>query len=246
LNIDNDRLIELLKKAENNYLESIESSVKYNSITAIIDIKIILGKNGNFKIYRDIKRLIKSACECSIENLYEYEKIDCEKIVSYIEQLNVDERHRSYKFFEKKLIESGFVEDAILINKYFKKAEIMYLKRKDLGEKLFILPYKYLTYNYATLIASFFIFYALCFIVLLPSFSPSSTFFRFQKIAFTDNFVIDHSLNVLSLLMNIDNGYSLTYLSWAGIILATVAKVFTIFVVIGVFKKEIENRLARK
>lgn len=222
-----------------------ENYLKANLYFSIIQIKkdnFDLNQFGN-SIYIDSKMFIHFYINSIFERDIGYDVIDLKKIKKCINICeNKDEQYQlslnSYRLLKTK----GFEEESRKIKKIVnaKKTKLLNEQHYYLGKYVKILLHLS-TYNLCSILLVSFILFLISFIVLLPAPYKSWEIYSVTYQSFSDSFLINHFINLLSKIFAINNSFKIETYSIIGILsIVSIKVLYIIFIANYLYKKVID------
>jgi|GEM_PF-1823541 len=241
----NNELIEIVRKEQERLKMSTNPNEEVNILNNLIVIKhnnpqIILENT----IYVCIKMLINKYVELIKINDFGYDLFCYSKLFKVISFLNYSEQlsilnylfsvlDKEFPQIEKECL-IRFIK-VVKIDKIFSEKEY-----KNFPQALLL----YSSLDIKTLVISLFLFILLVIIILLPACFESMEIFKIKYESYSDNFVINHVLNVLTLFGDIKNGFVVTSSNIFGVILQLFGKITFILLIVNFIYKKISDKIS--
>ncbi len=233
-----------------NLYKKIDTIDSNNHLKAGLYFSIIQIKKDNpslssdvNSIYLDAKRFISIYIQSIDERDLGYDIIDINKLKKCInicgnkhEQFLLSQN--SYRILKAK----GFEEESKQMKKIVnsKKTELLYERPYYLGKYIRIL-FHLSTYNLFSIISTIFILFLISLIVLLPAPYKSWEIYNVTYHSYSDSFLANHIINLLSNIFGIKNSFNIETNSIFGILSIIAIKLFYIvFIVNYLYKKVID------
>lgn len=199
--------------------------------------------NEGNSIYIDAKRFISIYINSVEERDLGYDIIDINKISKCIEL--VDNEHEQLFLAQntyRLLKTSGFDEESKKIKKIVnvKKTKLLKIKPYYFGKYIKLILHLS-TYNMFTIILTISCLFLISFIVLLPAPFDNWQYFKVTYYSYSNTFIINHFVNILTNIFGIDNGFKIETSSLFGILsIITIKLFYIIFIVNYLYKKVID------
>lgn len=242
-----------MEKSELNHLLVKEESRYRGANTSIEKIGIlynlILLRNhikDTSKNYREIKQFIEVYIEVIKTENYGYDEINQSKIKQLIQLLPLKERLSALQYAIIVMTRELPEYDKTWIIDEKKSTEINYIfkeKRYNLFVKGFFL---FVGMNFIRVFFVLFCFIMLVNIILLPAPYECFSVFILKYEYYSELFILNHFLNVLSLICDIDNDFTITPTNWVGILLIILGKIFFVLIFVNFLYLKITEKIAVK
>ncbi|MCW2119206.1 hypothetical protein [Flavobacterium sp. 7A] len=206
---------------------------------------IFLKKKANLDeyIYKDIKLFIYHYLRHLKSANYGYDNINYDKILTLINLLPLDQKVSIIDYIilnsTKELPEVN--QNWFLTKKHnFKIEEIFKLKKKNKYiYGIFLICGKSTT----NLLLSLILIFILINIILLPAYNASFELFKITYEIYSDNFTINHILNVLTLFVDLDNKLTITPNNYFGLLLIVFGKILFAILLINFIYIKISDKI---
>jgi len=243
-----DNLLEILSR-ENIFIEKLINTDNYAEhffrINNIIEVKNQLNYiNENLSLYSDLKTLVKLYFTKLESSSYGYDTFRLDLIISKIKYTPTSQQIELLFFLKRLLIDNEYFELIRDCEKEINKAKLenykstfSYTKPKTYINvlKMILLWSSLSIFN---LLFSLAIMYVLSFIVFLPAPYGFMEVFKVQYINFSDNYLSNHALNLLSFLFDLSNKMIITSNCWYGLLGIILGKILYIILIINFVLKE--------
>jgi len=241
----NNELIEIVRRE----YERLKTSTNPNEGVNILNNLIVIKHNNpqiilENTIYVCIKMLINKYVELVKINDFGYDLFCFSKLFKVISFLNYKEQLSILNYLFS-ILDKEFpqIEKECLIHfiKIVKINKIINEKEyKNFPQALLL----YSSLDIISLLISLFLFILLVIIILLPAHFESMELFKIKYESYSDSFIINHVLNVLTLFGNIKNGLVVTASNTLGVILQLSGKTIFILLIVNFIYKKISDKIS--
>lgn len=244
MNINIQNLQRLIDIESHNLNNSVLYYQKLESQNSILQMKIHSGDASLIsEVYVDIKYLIKYYIKSCEEKQHGYDDIDMTKIFSYVDILNIEQKAKVLAYLRRMLILNGFEDEKEMCENTLSDVNCeLYLKKIsviNVLKFLYIKSTNKIPITLASLILSFLIFY----VVLLPTKIKYFQLFEIEYVKVSNIFWLNHFINLLFGLLQIDDDFKVKPLNWIGGFLVVFAKLLFVLLIINVLIKGISSKL---
>jgi hypothetical protein len=194
----------ILEIEEQKFIKSSSPIEKLSSINLIIQLKYkIYGESCLDQLYRDVKIFIEYIVLSVKERIYGYDYIDTNKLKNMFLYFDPERRYYLYLFLERILKSNGFEEDLMWAKTELKKTEIEYLckrgwKKNGIFKNIFRLIFTLSSLNICSMLMSLLVIVAVTCVILLPAPFQKMEIFNIKYHSYSNNFILNHILNVIS------------------------------------------------
>ena len=101
----------------------------------------------------------------------------------------------------------------------------------------------YFAHSLKRLMIVILIFFAMVISILLPATEGSFILFRITYDNYSNNFIVNHLLNVITHFAGIDNEFKVEPVNWLGVLLLVSAKLFFVLIVVNFVYRKITDKL---
>lgn len=246
--IDINFIKECLFTEEANYARATSEKAKLNHLYSIIMFKSQLQEYDSIYLYKDIKQYINHAVSCIDSEMYGYDKLNRDALVKLIIRLDKKQKLEISSYMLRRIKQAGIADEEVWALAMFKKNEMIYLLTDGWNDnnrvyntlKLILCT---TSYNLLALLVWFVIAYFILFILLLPAWLDCFQFFEIQYHDYFEGQLANHSANILSLLLGMQNDLKVSPINVFGFALIAIGKIFIIVVVVNYAMKQLEKRL---
>ncbi|MCT4581759.1 MAG: hypothetical protein N4A35_10105 [Flavobacteriales bacterium] len=236
------RLWEIINEENENIKNSNSFTSKLNHINTIIELKRKLDSNSS-SLFSDVRRYLIYYIEAHEEKDLNYYKIQSIKVDEKLNLLNKKEQIAILKFFIRKLKNNGFEVEVDVYSNKLKWLNIVSgfssNKIKGIFKSLLLCT----SYNLITIVSSLILILIVYVLLLLPASNEGNVLYEVQYINFSDNFYINHVLNLLEYVFSLNDDIKISPIDWRGVILGIFGRVFLITIVINYLLKEIITKI---
>lgn len=227
--------------------QSLTLPEKFSVLNNIIEIKrLLIGYNKHHSTYLDFKQFFRLYIEVNDLNDFEYDEILIGKINSKLDFVNVYEKLKLLRIFKRLLKLNGHDNKAEECNHFINCTEIKCLQQK-LGIKNIIrLIALWTSQTILHLCLSLLFLYLLTCAILAPAFLPNFEMFTMTKIQFSQDPIVNHILNVLSLLFDFDERMIVSSNSVWGVMLIILGKTSYILIILNFLIKKVIDEIKIK
>lgn len=231
------RLTDRLTDLEERVSITSDPRERLHLINCIIQLKLILHQNSPEHIYKDLKKWIKAYCETTEVDRYGYDQIDIDIVLRRISPLPTEQKISFLKYSGRELMKIHDLENYQAIENLINRNEFKHLKEKLSLINFLKIILIYPTLNIKSLLFSFIIIFIGCNLLLLPSPSEWMETFEFSKNNYSDNFLLNHIINVLCVLFDLNPETYVKPTKPIGVILGVFFKsIFLLLVINYLFK----------
>jgi hypothetical protein len=237
--------IEIIIKNEENKLEKNTSS----KVSANIIYNLIYIKDKNIRYddkYKDIKSFFNYYIDSKKDANFGYDNLNYIKINNLIKLLSPIERTAIIDYFTSKLTKE-FPEvnrEWFVAKKHENEVSLIFSSKQYLKYPKAI--FLFLGKDMLRVFLVLFFFFILISTLLLPAFSESFVIFKIKYENYSDVFIINHILNMLSLFSDLDNSLKISPLNWFGLLTLILGKILFILLVVNFFYIRITDKMSLK
>jgi hypothetical protein len=230
---------------------------KLNCVNNIIQLKLQLNTPDTQRsIYKNIKEYLKFYIKALDEKGYEYDQLNWTKVIDLLSNVNKKWKLRLLAYFERILKIGGHSDDLNRCKCEYTKTKIGVLydeisEEQNIFKRIFICIINLLkitihatSINVFSICTSIIIFVAVFYVALLPAPVPWMSIFNINYITHTGNFMLDHLINTLACLFDIEIGFTIHPKNVIAIVIEIIAKVIFIVVLLNYFIKQIMHRMS--
>lgn len=221
-----------------------ECSNPNNGLNILYNL-IILKNKGNDKRenYKDFKKFIDYYIEVVKLSDYGYDRLNHNKIEKILSFLNFEEQISALNYAISVSARELPEHDKNWFIDRKNKAEVQNIlckKQFRYYPKALLLVCSYSIFRLFLIVISFLL---LVFVLLLPAFDPSCAIFKITYENYSDKFVLNHLLNILSHFSDIDNDFKIVPLNWFGLTLLILGKLLFILIIVNFIYRKITDKI---
>lgn len=224
--------------------EATSHSAKLQHLNNVIQMKhMASSRQFNRELYLDVKLFLKYYVLSRDENQFNYDELRFTDVQTNIQLADVHQQVRLIKYLVRLLRIHGYDDEMPDLENEMARAEIRSIlaskKITALPKLLFYLT----TYNVLTIIASCLVYLGVIYVLLLPAPSWSVQIFRISYHPFTDNYPLNHLLNILSGPLSLAEEFKVEAVNCWGFVLMLLGKIIFIVFILSVLFNNLEKKL---
>lgn len=201
---------------------------KLNIINTIISIKRenidLMNHNLNYSV--DVKKYMNVLCSLEETTPVNYDNIKITQFEQVLEVLNFRDRISLLNYFLRQLRNHNFEDEIIKCQKLKTRITFKHRIKKWYNPKnAFLLIADFPTYSLVLLMTSILFIFIIYFVFTLPAIAPIFIFYKVEYSKFSDSFLLNHLLNTISGILQLDTDFRVKPINYKGIILSIVAKI---------------------
>ncbi|NVJ46270.1 MAG: hypothetical protein HWE07_04050 [Cytophagia bacterium] len=202
---------------------------RLNDLNLLIQVRQMSINKPDKLIYKETKELISVYCETVEAGKFGYDKINLNKILSYLNPFELDQQIALLSYTKRILTKYQYFSEADELEKVLKKKRFNSLFKDINVKKITLIILTYPSLGLKQLILTLIVFYlTLCAGLTESSFGV----LIFEKQELVENNLLNHLINVLALIFQLDSEIGVHPISWFGYLLAAIAKsIFIIFII---------------
>lgn len=213
-------------------------------INILFNLVILKNKSGlKQDNYKDFKKFIEHYIEVVKLSDYGYDKLNHNKIEKLLSFLNYEEQISALNYAisvsARELPEHD--KDWFIQRKH--KAEIAHIFKSKNFDQYLRGCMLYCGTSLNRLLLMVVGFFTLVVITLLPAVNKDYVLFNVSYENYSQSFFLNHLLNILTHLADVDNNFKVDPINWFGVLLLVLGKVLFIFIVVNFVYRKISDKL---
>lgn len=213
-------------------------------LNVLYNLMLIKNKNGQIKgNYKDFKKFIEYYIEVVKLSDYGYDNLNHSKIEKLLNLLNYEEQISALNYAISVSVRELPEHDKDWFIQRKHKAEIANIFNKKIYKHYLRGCMLYCGSSLSRLILLVLGFIILVTIVLLPASNPRFILFNIEYDNYSRFFFLNHFLNIISHLTDLDNDFKITPVNWFGLCLLILGKLLFIFIVVNFIYRKISDKL---
>lgn len=232
---------QIIDSEEQKLITDLEPAQRLGILYNLFELKKRAGINRDN--YINFKNFINCYIEVVKKCDYGYDHLNQNKIEEVIGYLETDEKVSGLRYAISIMAKELPEYDRRWLIEIINKAEIkqiVHRKQYKLYLKALVL---FLSNRLQRLIVVLICFFIIIYIALLPAISPQFIMFQISYDKYSNNFWLNHFLNVLTLFADFDNNFKIYPLNGLAVIISVAAKIFFVLLIINFLYRKITDKI---
>ncbi|MES2656336.1 MAG: hypothetical protein V4620_12150 [Bacteroidota bacterium] len=233
----------ILIQYEERYLNSTNDDDKFNYLNLIINVK----RDNNINCYKEFKKYIDLYLMTLKGNIFKYDSFDFDQIKKKLSFFSDEEQNDLYNYLKIKLIQDNNESDLkkvkneinIIQLRLIKKAKFWFFRPKSVFKFLLIIS----SFNILSIVLSMILMFILEITILLPTNNINHQFFKISYIDYSDFYIWNHILNILSYTFEIDSEIKIVPVNFLGLFIMIFIKIIKWSVILNYLVKNLQSKI---
>lgn len=193
-------------------------------------------------LYVDVKNFISFYIQSLREKQYNYDEFNEAHIINLINQFSIEKQCNLILFTLREIKNASIPEKAIEFEKLLHRQEFLCAWKKRSLKNILNIIIKASLYNTYTICGALILCFLFCYFIYLPAPDGWPVIFNLNYLKVSDNFIFNHSCNILMSIFDIQNDKFVQPTNIYGTILLITFKCFFLLIIVNVLIDQFKNR----